>query len=370
MAEEENKDDGILATKLGVDKIKAGEPTLGQVGGAILTYLAARKLPGAAKGLLDYQDQADEYNRYIEEQEEKRKERVRKMISDRKAKLYALVADYNFGEKMTAAHLAELEQIKQTYGSENAKLIAETYKINPTQASDNYKRILKLSEDRQSKGQGGIGGDEVAALLKVTTIPGKEAGFKDMGELMSFIESADVGTDKGFYGSIARIQSSQATQGGVAFDLGALGLSADPSRVNLQNKTLEDEIKRIADRFENTNKASNNSALRSQAADVSSALQNYSSFGKTVLYDMFGKDAVISLADSGNEILGDALRFNQDFRTYWGQTGFQLPSGNAYFKDLTLLRTKLADPSADRNKLIGFFNRTYGPNAAKRAGIN
>ena len=165
-----------------MDKIKAGEPTLGQVGGAILTYLAARKLPGAAKGLLEYQESADEYNRYIEEQEEKRKERVRKMISDRKAKLYALVADYNFGEKMTAAHLAELEQIKKTYGSENAKLIIDAYKINPSQASDAYKTILSIDRSNQDKGAAPLSGEKISALLKATIIPGKEAGFKDIVE--------------------------------------------------------------------------------------------------------------------------------------------------------------------------------------------
>ena len=84
---------------------------------------------------------------------------------------------------------------------------------------------------------------------------------------------------------------------------------------------------------------------------------------------MFGKNAVLSLANSGNEVLGDALRFNQDFRTYWGQTGFSLPSGNTYFKNLAILKSNLADPSVNRNSLIATFNNMYGPNAAKRAGI-
>ena len=369
MAEEENKDDGILATKLGVDKIKAGKPTIGQVGGAILTYLASRKLPGAAKGLLEYQESADEYNKYIDEQEEKRKERIRKMISDRKAKLYALVADFNFGEKMTAAHLAELEQIKKTYGSENAKLIIDAYKINPSQASDTYKTILSMDRSNQDKGAAPLSGEKISAFLKATVIPGKEAGFKDMGELMSFIESADVGTDKGFYGSIAKIQSSQATQGGVAFDLGALGLSADPSRIKLQNDVFEETLKRKAQRFGENNKSSNVQDIRNRAAAVNSALKNYSSFGKAKLYEMFGKDTVLELAESNNQVLGDALRFNQDFRTSWGQTGFQLPSGNNYFKDLALFKSKLLDPSVNKNEEIKKFNRRYGPNAAKRAGI-
>ena len=84
---------------------------------------------------------------------------------------------------------------------------------------------------------------------------------------------------------------------------------------------------------------------------------------------MFGKDTVLELAESNNQVLGDALRFNQDFRTSWGQTGFQLPSGNNYFKDLALFKSKLLDPSVNKNEEIKKFNRRYGPNAAKRAGI-
>ena len=60
-----------LKKEFEIGKIKEGKPTFGQILGAGLFAAVARKNPGMAQGALKYQEDADEYNKYIEEKKEK-----------------------------------------------------------------------------------------------------------------------------------------------------------------------------------------------------------------------------------------------------------------------------------------------------------
>ena len=359
MAEEENKkDDGILSTKLGVSKIEAGKPTMAQAIGAGLIYSFLKDKPGSMQGLLDYQDQADEYNKYIEEQEEKKRERLRRMVADRKAKLYALVADYNFGEQMTAAHLADLQAIGNSFGSESVKMFEEAYKVNPTLASSAYKELMSISAKRGFMPKD----SEVAMALKFEVIPGRESKFKSKGEIYDFIESASLAKDKDFYRAMSTISTTGATSGGVSYDVSRFGKKPDATDINLQSSVLEKNIKDAATQFISIYKGdATGSPGKVASSKYSSALKDYSGAGKSILYNSpIASHAAKQLAQEKNPIFYNALRFNQDFRDVWSRTGYEAPFSNNYFQKLRDIVT--LPPGTRKNEAIRKFNTDYGPN--------